>query len=32
MPLRTADRVEIQVLVDNVTGSLSSASPFVTRE
>jgi 7,8-dihydropterin-6-yl-methyl-4-(beta-D-ribofuranosyl)aminobenzene 5'-phosphate synthase len=32
MPLRTADRVEIQVLVDNVTDSLSSTPPFVTRE
>jgi metal-dependent hydrolase (beta-lactamase superfamily II) len=32
MPLRTADRVEIQVLVDNVTDSLSTTPPFVTRE
>jgi len=27
-----ADRVEVQVLVDNVTDSLSSTPPFVTRE
>jgi 7,8-dihydropterin-6-yl-methyl-4-(beta-D-ribofuranosyl)aminobenzene 5'-phosphate synthase len=32
MPLRTADRVEIQVLVDNVTDSLSTTPAFVTRE
>lgn len=32
MPLLTADRVEIVVLVDNVTDTLSSAPPFVTRE
>lgn len=32
MPLITADRVEVQVLVDNVTDSLSSTPPFVTRE
>lgn len=32
MPLLTADRLEIQVLVDNVTDSLSSVPPFVTRE
>jgi 7,8-dihydropterin-6-yl-methyl-4-(beta-D-ribofuranosyl)aminobenzene 5'-phosphate synthase len=33
MPLLTeADRVEIQVLVDNVTDTLSSAPLFVTRE
>jgi 7,8-dihydropterin-6-yl-methyl-4-(beta-D-ribofuranosyl)aminobenzene 5'-phosphate synthase len=30
--LRTVDRIEIQVLVDNVTDSLSSTPPFVTRE
>ena len=27
-----ADRIEVQVLVDNVTDTLSSAPPFVTRE
>ena len=27
-----ADRIEVQVLVDNVTDSLSSTPPFVTRE
>lgn len=32
MPLLTADRVEILVLVDNVTDSLSTTPPFVTRE
>lgn len=30
--LPEADRVEIQVLVDNVTDTLSSTPPFVTRE
>jgi 7,8-dihydropterin-6-yl-methyl-4-(beta-D-ribofuranosyl)aminobenzene 5'-phosphate synthase len=30
--LQTADRLDIQVLVDNVTDSLSSTPPFVTRE
>ena len=30
--LAEADRVEIQVLVDNVTDTLSSTPPFVTRE
>ena len=33
MPLLTeVDRLEVQVLVDNVTDSLSSTPPFVTRE
>lgn len=32
MPLMQADRLDIQVLVDNVTDSLSSTPPFVTRE
>lgn len=33
MPVLTeADRLEVQVLVDNVTDSLSSTPPFVTRE
>ncbi len=33
MPLLTElDRLEVQVLVDNVTDSLSSTPPFVTRE
>lgn len=32
MPLLTADRVEILVLVDNVTDSLSTTPAFVTRE
>jgi 7,8-dihydropterin-6-yl-methyl-4-(beta-D-ribofuranosyl)aminobenzene 5'-phosphate synthase len=32
MALITADRVEVQVLVDNVTDSLSSTPAFVTRE
>ncbi|HVC62437.1 MAG TPA: MBL fold metallo-hydrolase [Acetobacteraceae bacterium] len=33
MPTLTeADRIEVQVLVDNVTDSLSSTPPFVTRE
>lgn len=32
MPLLTADRVEILVLVDNITDSLSSTPPFVTLE
>ena len=32
MPLLTeVDRLEVQVLVDNVTDSLSSTPPFVTR-
>jgi 7,8-dihydropterin-6-yl-methyl-4-(beta-D-ribofuranosyl)aminobenzene 5'-phosphate synthase len=30
--LHTAERIEVQVLVDNVTDSLSSTPPFVTRE
>jgi 7,8-dihydropterin-6-yl-methyl-4-(beta-D-ribofuranosyl)aminobenzene 5'-phosphate synthase len=30
--LTEADRLEVQVLVDNVTDSLSSTPPFVTRE
>jgi len=30
--LQPVDRLEIQVLVDNVTDSLSSTPPFVTRE
>lgn len=32
MALLTADRIEVQVLVDNVTDSLSSTPAFVTRE
>ena len=33
MPMLTeVDRLEVQVLVDNVTDSLSSTPPFVTRE
>lgn len=32
MQLRPADRLDIQVLVDNVTDSLSSTPPWVTRE
>ena len=32
MPLQPADRLEILVLVDNVTDSLSSTPAFVTRE
>lgn len=32
MPLHPVDRLEIQVLVDNVTDSLSRVPPFVTRE
>ena len=32
MPSMPADRLEIQVLVDNVTDSLSSSPPWVTRE
>lgn len=32
MPLQPVDRLEIQVLVDNVTDSLSRTPPFVTRE
>jgi 7,8-dihydropterin-6-yl-methyl-4-(beta-D-ribofuranosyl)aminobenzene 5'-phosphate synthase len=32
MPLQQIDRLEIQVLVDNVTDSLSSTPPFVSRE
>jgi 7,8-dihydropterin-6-yl-methyl-4-(beta-D-ribofuranosyl)aminobenzene 5'-phosphate synthase len=33
MPMVTeVDRLEVQVLVDNVTDSLSSTPPFVTRE
>lgn len=32
MTLLTADRVEVLVLVDNVTDGLSSTPPFVTRE
>src|SRR4051794_19340741 len=32
MALSPVDRLEIQVLVDNVTDSLSSTPPFVTRE
>ena len=33
MPTLTeVDRLEVQVLVDNVTDSLSSTPPFVTRE
>src|SRR6476660_6811847 len=33
MPLLTeVDRLEVQVLIDNVTDSLSSTPPFVTRE
>ena len=32
MALTPVDRLEIQVLVDNVTDTLSSAPPFVTRE
>ncbi len=32
MRLSPVDRLEIQVLVDNVTDSLSSTPPFVTRE
>ena len=32
MSLMPADRLDIQVLVDNVTDSLSSTPPFVTRE
>ena len=31
-PLRQVDRLDIQVLVDNVTDSLSSTPAFVTRE
>jgi 7,8-dihydropterin-6-yl-methyl-4-(beta-D-ribofuranosyl)aminobenzene 5'-phosphate synthase len=31
-PLTAVDRLEVQVLVDNVTDSLSSTPPFVTRE
>jgi 7,8-dihydropterin-6-yl-methyl-4-(beta-D-ribofuranosyl)aminobenzene 5'-phosphate synthase len=30
--IRPVDRLEVQVLVDNVTDSLSSTPPFVTRE
>ena len=30
--LTEADRLEVQVLIDNVTDSLSSTPPFVTRE
>lgn len=32
MPLQPLDRLEIQVLVDNTTDSLSRVPPFVTRE
>jgi 7,8-dihydropterin-6-yl-methyl-4-(beta-D-ribofuranosyl)aminobenzene 5'-phosphate synthase len=32
MPLLTAERIEVLVLVDNVTDTLSSAPAFVTRE
>ena len=32
MALNQADRIEILVLVDNVTDTLSSTPPFVTRE
>lgn len=30
--LQPVDRLEIQVLVDNVTDTLSTTPPFVTRE